>query len=269
MSDQTKLSDDAAVNAESAAKLVSDAKRKMIDGIMAQREEILRAFVAKYGAEPDEIVQVCQGERWWIERHATQHTQATHGEGEAVAPINQEETRDIPSAYICVEKATGKQIGVEWFKKEVSNTWYWIPLYEHPPSLVDEIAYMDRVLANEGTTAAPALEPATDHICEYDGIASCRICSGKYAFGELGARLNGLADRFISSSSEKVSMDLTDEAMLRQAAAALSGVAAQGDCEARVIIRDLVDAIDRDAFDYHWSREDPEPILDRARAFLK
>ena len=44
--------------------------RKKIDEIYANREEILTAFIAKYGCHPDEIEQVCQIEgmetRWYI-----------------------------------------------------------------------------------------------------------------------------------------------------------------------------------------------------------
>ncbi len=46
--------------------------QNVLDGIHSQREEILRAFIAKYGCEPDEVVQVENttptGTRWWVER---------------------------------------------------------------------------------------------------------------------------------------------------------------------------------------------------------
>lgn len=39
--------------------------------VIAQREEILQAFIAKYGMQPDEIEQVEQrtetGWRWWVQ----------------------------------------------------------------------------------------------------------------------------------------------------------------------------------------------------------
>lgn len=39
--------------------------------VIAQREEILRAFVARYGMQPDEIEQIEQrtatGWRWWVQ----------------------------------------------------------------------------------------------------------------------------------------------------------------------------------------------------------
>lgn len=38
--------------------------------VIAQREEILRAFIAKYGCQPDEIEQIiqttCDGVRWYV-----------------------------------------------------------------------------------------------------------------------------------------------------------------------------------------------------------
>lgn len=41
---------------------------KYVEEILANREEILRAFIAKYGCEPDEVVQVWQNEKWWVEK---------------------------------------------------------------------------------------------------------------------------------------------------------------------------------------------------------
>lgn len=38
---------------------------KVVDGVVAQREEILRAFVAKYGFQPDEAVQVVGNDGAW------------------------------------------------------------------------------------------------------------------------------------------------------------------------------------------------------------
>ncbi len=40
---------------------------QLLNAIMAQREEILAAFVAKYGVGPGRVVQCTQGNRWWVE----------------------------------------------------------------------------------------------------------------------------------------------------------------------------------------------------------
>ena len=54
------------------AELVNTLTRETINKVMLQREEILTAFIAKYGCEPDEIVQVVTltptGSTWTIER---------------------------------------------------------------------------------------------------------------------------------------------------------------------------------------------------------
>ena len=46
--------------------------KKQYKQVLEQREEILKAFVAKYGCEPDEIVQVHQwkdgASRWYVEK---------------------------------------------------------------------------------------------------------------------------------------------------------------------------------------------------------
>jgi len=46
--------------------------KKQYKQVLEQREEILKAFVAKYGCEPDEIVQVHQwkegSSRWYVEK---------------------------------------------------------------------------------------------------------------------------------------------------------------------------------------------------------
>jgi len=41
---------------------------KAVTAVMAQREEILRAFVAKYGFQPDEAMQVSTPNGWYITR---------------------------------------------------------------------------------------------------------------------------------------------------------------------------------------------------------
>lgn len=52
--------------------LLRELAQKAYNGIMAQRAEVLAAFVAKYGCGPDEVVQVERhtgtGTRWWVER---------------------------------------------------------------------------------------------------------------------------------------------------------------------------------------------------------
>lgn len=51
--------------------LIQKQSNKLIQKILAQREEILTAFVAKYGCGPEEAVQVQRqtddGMRWWVE----------------------------------------------------------------------------------------------------------------------------------------------------------------------------------------------------------
>jgi hypothetical protein len=48
-----------------------DTVRAAFEEVNKQREEILKAFVAKYGCEPDQIVQYEQitgrGVKWWFE----------------------------------------------------------------------------------------------------------------------------------------------------------------------------------------------------------
>lgn len=41
---------------------------KITNEVMSQREEILRAFVAKYGFHPDEAQQIHQGNKWFVVR---------------------------------------------------------------------------------------------------------------------------------------------------------------------------------------------------------
>ncbi len=45
-------------------------RRQLVDQIIASREEIIRAFIAKTGLDPEDIVQVVQGNRWWLEKRA-------------------------------------------------------------------------------------------------------------------------------------------------------------------------------------------------------
>jgi len=50
---------------------LSERASQIIDIVMANREAILEAFIAKYGCQPDEAVQVIQSDgnmfRWWVE----------------------------------------------------------------------------------------------------------------------------------------------------------------------------------------------------------
>lgn len=45
-----------------------DRQAEMIRGVMEQREEILAAFIAKYGFAPDECQQVTYGNSWQVVR---------------------------------------------------------------------------------------------------------------------------------------------------------------------------------------------------------
>lgn len=49
-------------------KLTRKAIDKAIAEVFAAREEILKAFVAKFGFEPDECEQIVQGSRWCVVR---------------------------------------------------------------------------------------------------------------------------------------------------------------------------------------------------------
>lgn len=55
---------------------LSTEMEKMYTEIAAQREEILCAFIAKYGLEPDEIEQVCvltiNGFRWYVRKRGAE-----------------------------------------------------------------------------------------------------------------------------------------------------------------------------------------------------
>lgn len=48
--------------------MVRDHVAAQLHHIYEQREEILAAFIVKYGCQPDEVVQVSSPYRWWIER---------------------------------------------------------------------------------------------------------------------------------------------------------------------------------------------------------
>ena len=55
-----------------------DRVRKLYEGIMEQREEIITAFLAKYNLEPKDVVQITQPQmdgtmRWWVERKEKPH----------------------------------------------------------------------------------------------------------------------------------------------------------------------------------------------------
>lgn len=42
--------------------------QKIVREVMVQREEILKAFIAKHGFEPDEAIQVQDGLKWYIRK---------------------------------------------------------------------------------------------------------------------------------------------------------------------------------------------------------
>ena len=53
---------------------------EIVEAIMAQREEVLRAFIAKYGFEPERAIQIEQlrpdGTRCWFVRRRTDEEMA-------------------------------------------------------------------------------------------------------------------------------------------------------------------------------------------------
>ena len=55
---------------ENLTQTIREAWQRILD----TREEILQAFVAKYGLQPDEVVMVerrtSTGSQWWVERRA-------------------------------------------------------------------------------------------------------------------------------------------------------------------------------------------------------
>jgi hypothetical protein len=67
-----KALDEADRSNESLRELIDKQTAALLQRIYAQREEILTAFVAKYGCGPEEAVQVQRmtpdGMRWWVER---------------------------------------------------------------------------------------------------------------------------------------------------------------------------------------------------------
>lgn len=59
------------------------AVRVMLDKIYKQREEILQAFIAKYGYEPDEVEQVIISDqdstvRWFVRKKENPNKEALH-----------------------------------------------------------------------------------------------------------------------------------------------------------------------------------------------
>jgi hypothetical protein len=69
---------------------LSDRVNQARERIAAQREEILEAFIAKYGCGPDDLVQVEQrtedGCRWWVERTSPSPTPPAPSEAKAGSP---------------------------------------------------------------------------------------------------------------------------------------------------------------------------------------
>lgn len=58
-------------------------RKEVFSGIHAQREEILRAFVAKYGCDPDEVTQVFEphdgfGFRWYVTKTPKDQAPTAH-----------------------------------------------------------------------------------------------------------------------------------------------------------------------------------------------
>ncbi len=51
-----------------SSQALADKMIEHVQEVMEQREEILRAFVAKYGFDPDECEQVNQGNHWSVVR---------------------------------------------------------------------------------------------------------------------------------------------------------------------------------------------------------
>jgi hypothetical protein len=47
---------------------MSETYRRLTEELMSQREEILKAFIAKYGYEPDRAIQVMDGMKWYVRR---------------------------------------------------------------------------------------------------------------------------------------------------------------------------------------------------------
>jgi hypothetical protein len=41
---------------------------EMVQGVLEQREEILKAFIAETGLMPSECEQITQGNKWWIQK---------------------------------------------------------------------------------------------------------------------------------------------------------------------------------------------------------
>ncbi len=47
---------------------INEAAEIALREVYSQREEILRAFIAKYGFEPERAVQITDGTRWFVRR---------------------------------------------------------------------------------------------------------------------------------------------------------------------------------------------------------
>lgn len=97
---------------------VQAATSKAVMAVMAQREEIVRAFVAKYGFQPDEAMQVSTPNGWYITRReqaaeavervagAMWHTYQYRGKWPAMASTpEQEQFRKMARAAIAAMQA--------------------------------------------------------------------------------------------------------------------------------------------------------------------
>ena len=48
--------------------LVREKSKELLQNILQQREEILKAFIAETGLLPSECEQVTQGNKWWVQK---------------------------------------------------------------------------------------------------------------------------------------------------------------------------------------------------------
>lgn len=96
--------------AETPVGIAEDHARRAIDGVMAQREEILRAFVAKYGFQPDEAVQVATPDGTWrIERRQRSGVMALLKQALAALGQNATLPADIALARAAIDEAIRRE----------------------------------------------------------------------------------------------------------------------------------------------------------------
>jgi hypothetical protein len=84
---------------------------ELIAGIYGQREEILRAFIAKYGFEPDRAVQVVDGTKWYVRRMTDEEI--------AVRDARYREWQDEIARGMEMSKAKVEQMTVEQVRERV------------------------------------------------------------------------------------------------------------------------------------------------------